>query len=119
MRRVSTNADYSQDPISQLMAIGGAARHTRPSLPSKLSRALKNVSSDPDGLEHFNQNNQLARRSSILSGYHGLSINSDAISVADSTVSVCAPSVNEPILPDSASPEERAMHEFLDDLGIF
>ena len=66
------------------------------------------------------QNNmELARRSSMFSAYNELSIQSDVFSVVDSTASVFAPSINEPCLDDNASPEEHAMHDFLNNAGIF
>ena len=76
--------------------------------------------SDSSGESQDPSFNALARRSSQLSSYNGLSIQSDMQSVVDSTASVYAPSeINEPWISDNASKEEIAMHDFLNAAGIF
>ena len=85
-------------------------------------RAIRSNVKDSDsskGSFEVQNNMELARRSSILSAYNDLSIQSDVFSVVDSTASVFAPSINEPCLDGNASPEEHAMHDFLNNAGIF
>ena len=65
-----------------------------------------------EGGEH-----RMQRQSSILS-FQNLSIG-DCTSVCDSQYSHLTPSINEPYVSEDATAEEKAMHSFLDNLGIF
>ena len=60
---------------------------------------------------------RLQRQSSILS-FQNLSIG-DCTSVCDSQYSHLTPSINEPFVSEDATAEEKAMHCFLDNAGIF
>ena len=55
----------------------------------------------------------IKRRNSMLS-FKNLSINDCTSICGDSTYSHYNPSINEPYVSDEATPEERAMHAFLD-----
>ena len=55
----------------------------------------------------------LRRKNSMLS-FQNLSIGDCTSICGDSTYSHYNPSINEPYVSDEATPEERAMHAFLD-----
>lgn len=90
---------------------------------STMPPKLRNkVSEDPfEGIRDFMQDKTSAaafqRQSSILS-FQNLSIG-DCNSVCDSQFSHYNPAINEPFVSEDASPEEVAMHAFLDAAGVF
>ena len=85
------------------LKLSGAA-----TMPPKISLNI-----DPFGLK----NSLVHRQSSILS-FQNLSIG-DCTSVTDSQYSHYNPSINEPFVSDDADPDEKEMHAFLDQCGVF
>lgn len=72
---------------------------------------------DPfEGIRDFNGEAAAIQRQSSILSFQNLSIGE---SICDSQYSHYTPAINQPFVSEDASPEEREMHAFLDDAGVF
>ena len=68
--------------------------------------------------EYEGGNDNFLQRQSSIASFQNLSIDG-SMSVCDSQFSHYNPSINEPFVSANADPEEKEMHAFLDNAGIF